>query len=133
MIVDSSALICIIKNQPEAARCLKALETASQLFISAGNYLEAAIVADSREIKDAFPTLALEQLMTRYAIAIEPVTVSQAELARRAHQLYGRGNASKAKLNYGDCFAYALAREKNEPLLFVGDDFTHTDITPALS
>jgi ribonuclease VapC len=71
--------------------------------------------------------------MTRYAIAIEPVTVSQAELARRAHQRYGRGNDSKAKLNFGDCFAYALAREKNEPLLFVGDDFIHTDITPALS
>ncbi|MGI5285786.1 type II toxin-antitoxin system VapC family toxin [Nonomuraea polychroma] len=96
--------------------------------ISAVNYVEAAIVADNRgeAMRKAFDTLINEM-----GLIIEPVTPNQARIARRAYQTYGKGNHSKAKLNMGDCFAYALAKDLDQPLLFKGEDFPHTDITPA--
>ena len=71
--------------------------------------------------------------MSEAAIAIEPVTETQARIAREAFRDFGRGSGHRAKLNFGDCFAYALARASNEPLLFKGEDFTHTDIISALA
>lgn len=70
--------------------------------------------------------------MSRYKISIEPVTEAQARIARQAYRRFGKGNGHPARLNFGDCFAYALARDRNEPLLFVGNDFIHTDIRSAL-
>jgi ribonuclease VapC len=74
----------------------------------------------------------LDDLLRVLDIAIESVTEEQARIAREAYRDYGHGSGHPARLNFGDCFAYALARVTGEPLLFKGDDFTHTDITPAL-
>ncbi len=71
--------------------------------------------------------------MSRYEILIEPVTEAQVRIARLAYRRYGKGSGHPARLNFGDCFAYALARDRNEPLLFVGNDFIHTDIKSALT
>lgn len=131
MIVDSSAVIAILKAEATARRCALALEQATHVSMSAANYLEAMMVADSLPESDT--TLSLEVILDLYAVSIVPVTKAQADIARLAHRSFGKGNDSKAKLNFGDCFAYALARERNEPLLFVGDDFTHTDIRSALA
>ncbi|MEV6030578.1 type II toxin-antitoxin system VapC family toxin [Nonomuraea sp. NPDC052116] len=96
--------------------------------MSAVNYVEAAIVADNRgdAMRNAF-----DALINEMGLIVEPVTPDQAKLARAAYQNYGRGNHSKAKLNMGDCFAYALPKDLNQPLLFKGEDFPHTDVTPA--
>ena len=131
MILDTSAIVAILRREPEAEACLRVLESAPELRMSAGNLLEVLLVVDNSTIP-ALPGR-LDEFLLDHAIMIEPVTESQARLARIAHQRYGRGNDSKAKLNYGDCFAYALARERGEPLLFVGDDFIHTDTRPALT
>jgi len=133
MIVDSSALIEIIKGQPGNVACIQALADSVTNVMSAANYLEAGLVADNQT--PIAPYDPLEQLVSEFRIEIVPVTIAQAQLARWAHRQYGRGthNNAKARLNFGDCFAYALARERNEPLLYVGDDFAHTDIRSALT
>lgn len=130
MIVDPSALIAILFNEPEAAVYLKSLYPISQPRISAASFIEAAIVVDSRRR----PALSdrLDELVRELRLVIEPVTEEQARIARAAYRDYGRGSGHPARLNFGDCFAYALARVTGEPLLFKGDDFVHTDITPAL-
>jgi ribonuclease VapC len=127
MIIDSSAIIAVINGEPEAVSFSNAI-AAAVCRISAVNYVEAAIVADNRgeSMRNAFDTLISEM-----GLFIEPVTPSQARIARRAYQTYGKGNHSKAKLNMGDCFAYALAKDLDQPLLFKGEDFPHTDVTPA--
>jgi ribonuclease VapC len=101
--------------------------------MSAAALLETSIVLGGFD--PPIPQDDLDMFIASFGIEITSVTESQARIARLAHRQFGRGNhnASKARLNFGDCFAYALAREKNEPLLFVGDDFTHTDIAPALT
>ncbi|MFF5113107.1 type II toxin-antitoxin system VapC family toxin [Streptosporangium sp. NPDC000509] len=126
MIIDSSAIIAVINGEPEAAHFAQVIAAAVGR-ISAVNYVEAAIVADNRgeTMRNAFDTLINEM-----GLIIEPVTPNQARIARRAYQTYGKGNHSKAKLNMGDCFAYALAKDFDQPLLFKGEDFPHTDITP---
>jgi ribonuclease VapC len=131
MIVDSSAILAILEDEPLGEDCLRALESASTRRMSAATFLEVSIVVDNSPNPSA--AMRFEELMLEYDVIIEPVTESLARLARLAHRRYGRGNDSKAKLNFGDCFAYALARERNEPLLFVGDDFIHTDIRAALN
>jgi ribonuclease VapC len=74
----------------------------------------------------------IDELMEEFEIAIEPFSAEQARIARHAYRDYGRGSGHKANLNFGDCFAYALARVKREPLLYRGDDFVHTDIRSAM-
>jgi ribonuclease VapC len=127
VIVDSSALIAIVQGEPEAtvfARLL--LDGPSRMSVA--SWLEASLVVDSRsathqqEFAEAIDTLGVE---------LVPVTAEQAQAARAAHRRFGRGSGSPARLNYGDCFAYALARVSGEPLLFKGDDFGHTDVTAA--
>jgi len=98
--------------------------------ISAANFLEAAIVVDRS--RSPIPARRIDDLSRETGIAIEPVTEAQARIAREAYRDYGRGSSHPARLNFGDCFAYALARDSGEPLLFKGDDFTHTDVTPAI-
>ena len=130
MIIDASALIAILRDEPEAGPCARAIAEASQRRISAANFLEAAIVIDGS--RDPIASRRLDDLLREGQIEIAPVTETQARLAREAYRDYGRGSGHLARLNFGDCFAYALARETGEPLLFKGDDFAHTDVTPAL-
>src|SRR6516164_7993183 len=131
MIIDSSALIAILRDEPEAMTCARAIEAASHRRISAANFLEAAIVIDGS--RDPVASRRFDDLVREAQLVVEPVTEAQARIAREAYRDFGRGSGHPARLNFGDCFAYALARLSGEPLLFKGDDFTHTDITPALS
>ena len=98
--------------------------------MSAVNFVEVAIVIDRRG--DPVVSRRLDDLIREASITIEPVTVAQAHLARAAHRDFGRGSGHRARLNLGDCFAYALARTTGEPLLHKGDDFGHTDVRSAL-
>jgi ribonuclease VapC len=131
MIVDTSALIAILRAEPEAAACAEAIEAAAQRRISAANFVETAIVIDGS--RDPIASRRLDDLLTEAQLVIEPVTEAQARIARDAYRDYGRGSGHPARLNFGDCFAYALARATGEPLLFKGADFSHTDVAPALS
>ena len=130
MIVDSSALIAILNEEPLAPKCFEALLASPVIRMSAANLLEAAIAMDRHPSPILGP--ALDDLIARLGIAIEPVTLSQIVIARDAHRRFGRGTGHPTRLNFGDCFAYALAKEFNEPLLFIGQDFIHTDIRQAL-
>jgi ribonuclease VapC len=128
MIVDSSAIIAILRDEPDAAAIAEALQQAPIRRISAITYVEAAVVADN----DRNPVLSrrFDDLIRDAQMEIEPVTVKQAEIARQAYRDFGKGR-HKARLNFGDCFAYALAKEMDEPLLFKGNDFNRTDIEAA--
>ena len=129
MIVDSSALMAVIFNEPEESRFAAALVDAPVLRMSVANWVEAAIVVDSR--KDPRAKARFEDLRKMLQIELVPVTADMAYRSRVAYADYGKGN-HPARLNYGDCFAYALAKETGEPLLFKGTDFAQTDIEPAL-
>lgn len=128
MIVDSSAIIAILRGEADGPALSGALERATARRISAVNYLEAAIITDCNQN----PVLSrrFDALFREVALTIEPVTLEQAEIARAAYRDFGKGR-HRAGLNFGDCFAYALAKVKGEPLLFRGDDFRHTDIEAA--
>lgn len=128
MIVDASALIAIAAMEPDARRFAEAMVEARPTRMSAANWFEAAMVADRRQgaVSEVFDTLC-----NRLGIEIVPVDQDLARGAREAWRRFGRGVHS-AKLNFGDCFAYALAKQTGEPLLFKGRDFARTDITPAL-
>jgi ribonuclease VapC len=130
VIINSSALIAILLAEPEALACAKAIESAAHRRISAVNYVEAAVVIDGRG--DPIASGRFDELMREALIDIEPVDEVQAETARQAYRAYGRGSGHPARLNFGDCFAYALARKRGEALLFKGNDFIHTDVIPAM-
>jgi ribonuclease VapC len=129
MIIDSSALIALLRDEPEAASCAKAIEKASVRRISAVTYVEAAIVVDGN--RNPILSRKFDDLVRKTELVVEPVTEAHAKLAREAYRDFGRGSGHKAQLNFGDCFAYALAQALNEPLLFKGNDFSHTDIARA--
>jgi ribonuclease VapC len=131
MIVDTSALIAILRDEPDAMSYAKAIADAAVRRISAATYVEAAAVIDAG--RDPIASRRFDDLLREARIMIEPVTEAQARIAREAYRDFGRGAGHPARLNFGDCFAYALARAINEPLLFQGDDFTHTDVMPALT
>jgi ribonuclease VapC len=126
VIIDTSALVAILGDEPEAGTLLEAIRTTPHRRLSAGSYVELGIVIDRRG--DPIASRRVDELLTRLSVVIEPVTESQARVAREAYRDFGKGSGHAAGLNFGDCFAYALARELNEPLLFKGDDFRHTDI-----
>ena len=130
MIVDSSALIAIVRDEADADAFIDALAADPAPKMSAANYVEAAIVVDATQ--DPVARRRFDQLIEATRTEVVPVTVGQAFLARSAYRDYGKGSGHPAKLNFGDCFAYALAAESGEPLLFKGDDFGHTDVTQAL-
>jgi len=125
MVVDSSALVAILRKEPEAARFTRSLLRDSVRLISAANLLEAGIVIDNQAGLSAGRRL--DRFVERAGIGIEPVTQEQVRIARQAYVDFGRGN-HPAGLNFGDCFAYALAKVTGEPLLFKGADFGQTDI-----
>ncbi|GAB3520304.1 type II toxin-antitoxin system VapC family toxin [Arthrobacter monumenti] len=131
MIVDTSALIAIIKQEPEAADIAAALSRANSVSLSAASYVEAGIIAD--RMSDPVIARKLDDLLRIHDMEIVEVTASQANRARQAYRDFGKGGGHPAQLNFGDCFSYALAAERHEPLLFKGDDFGHTDLTSALS
>lgn len=130
MIVDSSALVAIVRRESTQERLAIAIINDPAPMMSAANALESAIVID--RAGDPIASRELDQTRTHLGIAIAPVTAAHVEIARQAYRDFGRGSGHPAKLNFGDCFAYALAIEQDKPLLFVGDDFGHTDVEPAL-
>lgn len=130
MIIDTSALVAILRDEPERMSFADAIAQDPFPRMSAANYLEVGVVVDGRRN----PTLSrlVDSVIAEGDIAIEPVTARQALIARAAYRDFGRGSGHPARLNFGDCFAYALAKDTGEELLFKGDDFIHTDIRPAL-
>jgi ribonuclease VapC len=131
VIIDSSALLAILFAEPDAARFATAIETARSRRISAANWLETAIRVD--QASSALASAAFDDLVREAEIVVEPVSVRQAEIARTAYRSYGKGTGHPAALNFGDCFAYALAKLTGEPLLFKGADFARTDVRSALA
>ena len=125
MILDTSAIIAILANEPDAELYIRAISEASYCRISAGSFIELGLVIESQfniEVSQQ-----CDALFRRAGIAIEPVTVEQAHIARQASRDFGKGR-HPAGLNFGNCFAYALAKATNEPLLFKGEDFRKTDV-----
>ena len=130
MIVDTSALIALLKEKSDAPRFLRALTMSTQpKRMSAANYLEAAIVVDAN--RNPLLSRQLDDLIVQTQIVVEPVTREDAEIARAAYRDFGKGSGHPAGLNFGDCFAYALAKSMREPLLCKGDDFSPTDVAIA--
>ena len=128
MIVDSSALLAVVNLESDAGRFEEAMLSAPDCRMSVANILETFMVVEGRG--GAAAGHELDVVLARAGIEPVPVTVEQMEAARQAWRRFGKGN-HPAGLNFGDCFAYALARVAGEPLLFKGGDFTRTDIAPA--
>ena len=128
MIVDTSAVLAVLFAEPDAGRYERAIAGASRCRMSVAGFLEAAIVLESRT--GAAGGHELDLFLERAPIELAPVTPENAQAARRAWRRFGRGS-HPAGLNFGDCFAYALAEATREPLLFKGRDFALTDIEAA--
>jgi len=131
IVVDASALIAILDLEDDASRYAEAISEADAPLISAATLVEAGIVMLNRH--GARGLRKVTALIQEAGCQIEDVTAQQAQLALEAYALYGKGQKHKAKLNYGDCFSYALAKATGLPLLFKGNDFAGTDIQPALA
>jgi ribonuclease VapC len=125
MIVDSSAIIAILRDEEDAESMSEALQNASVCRMSAVTYVEAGVVADGN--RNPVLSRRFDDLLRDVQMQIETVTPQQAQIAREAYRDFGKGR-HKAGLNFGDCFAYALAKEMDEPLLCKGNDFRHTDV-----
>jgi ribonuclease VapC len=130
VIIDTSALIAILRAEPDAGEMARAIERAQIRRISAANWLETAVVIDAS--RDPVASRRFDELIQTAELRVEPVTGDQARIARDAYRDFGKGSGHKAGLNFGECFAYALAKSTGEDLLCKGSDFGHTDITPAL-
>ncbi|MFN3545958.1 MAG: type II toxin-antitoxin system VapC family toxin [Mesorhizobium sp.] len=129
MIVDASAILAVLFEEPEKDGFRDLMLMRTELAMSPVNYLEAAVRADDK--RHPKKGAELDSLLKAFGITISVVDARQAYLAREAYQRYGKGN-HPARLNLGDCFAYALAKARGEPLLFKGDDFRLTDVEAAL-
>ena len=125
MVLDTSALLAVLLNEPDAAAFRHAIENDAVRLVSAVTLVETGIVIEARVGEAGGRELDL--LLQKAAIEVVPVDVVQADLARHAYRRFGRGR-HMAALNYGDCFAYALSQSLGEPLLFKGDDFSKTDV-----
>jgi ribonuclease VapC len=130
VIIDTSALLAILRDEPDAAVYAKAIQRAGSRRLSAVTFVEAAVVIDGS--RDPVASRGFDDLLQEAQIAIDAVTEAQARIARDAYRDFGRGSGHPAKLNFGDCFAYALAKATGEPLLFKGKDFVHTDVEQSL-
>ena len=130
MIIDSSAIMAIVRNEPERQAFITAIADASRRLLAAPNLLEAAIVVE--RLGD--PTLVREfdTVLADLQVESGPFTAAHAQIARDAYRDFGKGSGHPAQLNFGDCFAYALAKDADEPLLYKGNDFVHTDIRSAV-
>ena len=125
MIIDPSAIVAIVRSEPDADGLLEAMRDAEGLWMATPTALELSIVLGAERVDRAM------DLLHQLGIRFVDFTNSHRLVAQHAHATYGRGSGSPAKLNFGDCMTYALAKVRDEPLLFKGDDFTHTDVTPA--
>lgn len=130
MIIDSSAVIAIVRDEPDAAALAEALLRAGRSRMSAATYLETSIVVEAR--RDPVATRVVDTILSRFGVEIEAFTPEHAEIARAAYRDFGRGSGHPARLNFGDCISYALSKATGEPLLYKGGDFGHTDIRSAL-
>ncbi len=129
MIVDTSAVMAVLLGEPEGPRILEAIVAAKEPKMSAATLVECGIVVDRRAGPAA--RRRFDELLDVLGVEVVDVTREHADLAREAHRTFGRGSGSAARLNLGDCFSYALAGATGEPLLYVGDDFTETDLPAA--
>ncbi len=129
MIVDTSAILSVLLDEPAAPRILEAIVNAPAPRMSAANWLEVAMIVEERGGRLA--SLRLDEFFRAASIEVAPVTVDQAAAARNAWRYFGR-HKHAARLDFGDCFAYALAKTAGETLLYTGEDFARTDIEPAL-
>ena len=125
MIVDSSVVAAICLGEPDAETYIDVLLDARSLAIGAATYAEAGVVIDARQPG------AFDRLLTNLEIDVIPFDREQADIARDAYRRFGKGSGHPAALNFGDCLAYATAVQLGEPLLFKGEDFTHTDVANA--
>lgn len=125
MVIDTSAVLAILQNEPERRRFAEAIEAADSRRMSAATWVESSIVIEARYGSDGLRDF--DRLMERIAVEIAPVDLEQARAAREAFRRFGKGRHA-AGLNFGDCLAYALARTLGEPLLFKGTDFSQTDL-----
>lgn len=128
MIVDASAMIAILLRESDWEEFADVMLSAGQSSMSAVNYVEAGIVAD-RQRDERFGAR-LNPLIEELGVHVAPVSAEQARVARDAYRRYGKGRRP-ARLNFGDCFAYALSKATGEPLLYKGEDFAQTDVEPA--
>ena len=129
MIIDTSAIIAILRDEPDAAFFARVIAASTDRRVSAVNFVESAVVIDAS--RDPIASRRFDELIKQANISVEPVTLEQAQVARDAYRDFGRGSGHAAKLNFGDCFAYALAKTVGEPLLFKGSDFALTDVIGA--
>jgi ribonuclease VapC len=128
MILDTSALVAVLYGEPEGRDFVERIHAADVCRISVANHVELSMVVESQLGPDG--TRQADAFLRRAGVVVEPVTIEQGDLARQAFLDFGKGR-HKAGLNFGDCFAYALARARAEALLFKGDDFSLTDIRRA--
>ena len=128
MVLDTSAVMAVLLSEPGSDELAATLEAAGEVAMSAATYAELAIVVEAR--KGPAGTRILDQLLDEHGVEIVPFDAHMARLAAAGWRRFGKGR-HRAALNLGDCFAYALATARGEPLLFVGDDFTATDVEPA--
>jgi ribonuclease VapC len=129
MIVDTSVIMAILHDEPERDRLTALMARSQSNSMSAGSRVELSVVV-ARTMKSVTNDV-VESLLARFRVKIVPLSSDQAKRAETGYREFGQGSGHPAKLNFGDCFAYALARETGEPLLFKGDDFAQTDIEPA--
>jgi ribonuclease VapC len=125
MILDASAVVAILNDEPEARQFAAAVAAADRVFVSAASLVEMSIVIG----RDHYGTL--DDFLEQVGAVVVDVDQQIAAIARDGHHRFGRGSGSPARLNLGDCFSYALAKHLGLPLLFKGDDFTHTDVEAA--
>lgn len=130
MIVDSSAVVAVIREEPDAAALSEAMIRAERVRMSAATYLETSIVIEAR--RDPVAVRVVDTILSRFGIEIEAFTEEHAQIARAAYRDFGKGGGHPARLNFGDCISYALAKASGEPLLYKGEEFGHTDIRSAL-
>lgn len=129
MIVDTSAIVAVLRGEPQGARIREVMGEAPLLEIAAPTYVELTAVVG----RDAIARRAVDDLLDLYEVQVVPFDDTLAKIAAAAYQVFGKGSGRPAKLTLGDTYSYALARLREESLLFVGNDFIHTDILPALS
>jgi ribonuclease VapC len=126
VIIDSSALVAVVRGEPERAAFADVIAGDHRRLISAPTYLEASIVIE--RLGEPVLVREFDTVLADLQISTVPFTAQQALIARAAYRDYGKGSGHPAQLNFGDCFAYALAKDSGEPLLYKGDDFGHTDV-----
>lgn len=130
MVIDTSALVAILRAESDAEAFARAIADADVCRLSAASYVEVGAVIDGS--RDPIASRRVDELLEAARIRIEPVSPDQAAIARAAYRDFGKGSGHPAGLTFGDCFAYALVRVMNEPLLFKGEDFARTDVRSAL-